>query len=72
MSQAVDPTRCPLCGGPNACVRAVPGSAAVAECWCAARSFAPRLFEVVPREALGRACICRGCQEAAAEVREPD
>jgi len=66
MSQPIDPLRCPLCGGANACARAAAGDDAERECWCAAATFDAALLARVPAAAAGRACICRRCQRAAA------
>jgi hypothetical protein len=63
MSESPDPSRCPLCGEPNACGLAA-GSAA--PCWCVSQRFDRELLARVPAGAAGRACICRRCSDAAA------
>lgn len=63
----VDRTRCPLCGGNNACAM----EAGAGDCWCRDASFAPSLFERLPAGARGAACICRRCAEAAAPSPPP-
>ena len=58
-----DPSRCPLCGGPNGCaVMQPPASCGGGQaCWCAQASFAPALLERVPPAARRKACICARC-----------
>lgn len=55
-----DPAHCPLCGGPNECQRCTlqtyKGS-----CWCERVTFPEELWERLPAEARGRACICPSC-----------
>jgi hypothetical protein len=66
-----DPSRCPLCGGPNACALAAPGAGPEAPCWCAPERFDRALLARIPAGAVGRACICRRCRAAGdAELRE--
>jgi hypothetical protein len=60
----IDPSRCPLCGGPNGCrLAAHPGEGG--RCWCFAARFPERLLARVPERARNRACICQKCLEAA-------
>ncbi|NBD23257.1 cysteine-rich CWC family protein [Paenibacillus glycinis] len=47
-------TDCPICGQTNACE----GSH---DCWCGKAYFPRELFELVPPELRGKACICRAC-----------
>ncbi len=61
---AIDPSRCPLCGGPNACALAGPGAAQ--PCWCVGQTFAADVLAAVPEAARRRACICRACAAPAA------
>jgi hypothetical protein len=68
MSQPVDPALCPLCGQPNACALAAAPESEPSECWCASRCFAVPLLARVPPASVGRACICRRCQAAAARA----
>lgn len=53
-----DTGRCPLCQGDNACglVQATPDP-----CWCVARKFPRAIFDEVPNQSRGRACICESC-----------
>jgi len=71
MPEPADPGRCPLCGGPNACALAGVMDALRSGCWCASRRFDAALLARVPAESRGRACICRGCQQAAAPAESP-
>ncbi|HOX55290.1 MAG TPA: cysteine-rich CWC family protein [Candidatus Paceibacterota bacterium] len=57
---AIDPTRCPLCGAPNECQLAA-GVSSNAQCWCAAKRFPRELLDRVPEHAQRRACICERC-----------
>jgi hypothetical protein len=66
----MDPSRCPLCGEPNACALAQAGTAR--ECWCVSRRFDPGLIERLPAGSAGRACICSRCQQAAAGASEAE
>jgi len=66
VSEPVDPTRCPLCGQPNACVKAAAPGGSAAECWCAALRFDAALLARVPAASAGRACICQRCARAVA------
>ena len=58
-----DPSRCPLCGGPNGCALALPPESRPAECWCVTKRF--------PRDLTDRAaqptCICGRCVAAHTE-----
>lgn len=69
MAADPDPTRCPLCGGPNACALAAPREpgAEAPPCWCRAERFPAELLARVPEPARGRACLCRACLARAAE-----
>jgi hypothetical protein len=53
----VDPTICPLCGQPNDCANARGETG----CWCEAADVPPEVVFRVPKEARGRACVCRAC-----------
>jgi hypothetical protein len=63
MTQALDPTRCPLCGQPNRCAMEIERETgeAAAPCWCTPAEFATDLLARVPPAARGRACICAAC-----------
>ncbi|MBI3157416.1 MAG: cysteine-rich CWC family protein [Burkholderiales bacterium] len=60
---SIDATRCPLCGGDNACAMA--SGHADRPCWCTQLSFDAGLLARVPADAKGAACICRRCAETA-------
>ncbi|MFM8590260.1 MAG: cysteine-rich CWC family protein [Limnohabitans sp.] len=61
-SWPIDPSRCPLCGGPNACAMAQPESGrASGPCWCVSETFSAELLARVPEQAQLRACICSAC-----------
>ncbi|OYV30327.1 MAG: hypothetical protein B7Z79_07350 [Thiomonas sp. 20-64-9] len=64
---ACDPARCPLCGQPNACVRAAGDESAA--CWCVSARFAPQTLARIPPACIGLACICPQC--AGAEPAQP-
>jgi len=54
---AVDPTRCPLCGEDNRC-----GAAAGAgTCWCFSARVPEEVLERVPPALRGVACVCARC-----------
>ncbi len=53
------PTRCPLCGDANRC--AVAQGQTPRTCWCMSAQVPPALLEQLPREAVGRSCICATC-----------
>jgi hypothetical protein len=62
----VDPARCPLCGGENACAMACDEPQAQrGACWCTAMRFSPDLLARVPPELRHKACICATCAQAA-------
>jgi hypothetical protein len=63
-----DPTRCPLCGQPNACAMEVQRATGQPQppCWCTQVDFSPALLDQLPPAARGQACICRACAERAA------
>ncbi len=54
---AIDPSRCPLCGQPNECGIA----AGESTCWCFETAIPAEALEKVPPEARGAACICKTC-----------
>ncbi|MDH4376197.1 MAG: cysteine-rich CWC family protein [Ramlibacter sp.] len=59
----VDPTRCPLCGGPNTCAMETARATGQPQppCWCTQVDFSAELLARVPPEAQRRACICARC-----------
>ena len=67
---SIDPARCPLCGGDNACAMA--SGDADRPCWCTRLSFDAGLLARVPAEVKGVACICRRCAEEAASPAAVD
>ncbi|WP_181295564.1 cysteine-rich CWC family protein [Pseudomonas sp. Q2-TVG4-2] len=60
MTDAPDPTRCPLCGQSNQCGQCDPASAQQ-PCWCFNTDIAPETREQIPPEAKGKACLCSRC-----------
>ncbi|MDT9726876.1 hypothetical protein DUZ99_18010 [Xylanibacillus composti] len=44
---------CPLCGKQNGC--------GYESCWCAAEVFPSEILDLVPRDKLGKSCICKDC-----------
>jgi hypothetical protein len=62
-SPTIDPTRCPLCGRPNACANEVARETGVAQppCWCTQVDFSADLLARVPKDAERKACICNAC-----------
>lgn len=62
-----DPSRCPLCHGPNACAMAA-GATACATCWCAKVSIPATVLARVPVAAAGKACVCQACVERARDA----
>lgn len=71
-----DPTRCPLCGGPNACALAADGAdraAACTDCWCTRVAIPAAVLARVPPIARGTACVCAACAGGAqAKASGPD
>lgn len=68
---APDPSRCPVCGGPNGCAMACGDGAAPLVCWCVGTNVPPALLARVPPVARRKACICATCVAAAdADARE--
>ena len=53
----IDPSRCPLCRGDNACGVAE----GAATCWCFSATVPAEVLERVPDESRGLACVCAGC-----------
>lgn len=64
---ASDPSTCPLCGGPNACVVG-DDSLRDATCWCVGLSFSDKLFARIPPLDLGRRCVCARCAHGETET----
>jgi len=65
---AIDPTRCPLCGEANVCALEIERQSGVAQppCWCLSTAFSASLQAQLPAEARGQACICARCVAKAA------
>lgn len=51
--------KCPLCGKDNHCGNLAEGSHEA--CWCSKETFPQQIFELVPQEQQGAACICKEC-----------
>ncbi len=64
---SVDPSRCPLCGQPNACAMhaAQTSGEPPQPCWCVSQTFSAELLARVPVQAQRRACICPTCASGA-------
>jgi hypothetical protein len=62
-ANAVDATRCPLCGAPNTCAMELERATGVPQgpCWCTQVSFDAALLARVPADAQGKACLCPAC-----------
>ncbi|GAB4089287.1 cysteine-rich CWC family protein [Hydrogenophaga soli] len=64
----LDPSRCPLCGGPNGCALCPGEPRARGEgsppCWCTQAHFPASLLAQVPAHAQRKACICARCVAA--------
>jgi hypothetical protein len=62
-SAVIDPTRCPLCGQPNACANEIERETGALQppCWCTQVDFSAELLSRVPAQAERKACICRAC-----------
>ncbi|MFZ9423079.1 MAG: cysteine-rich CWC family protein [Limnohabitans sp.] len=72
LSGPIDPSRCPLCGGPNAC--AMTCAEPPTGCWCVSQTFSPSLLARVPVHSQRMACICARCvaADAAPPTTAPD
>jgi Cysteine-rich CWC len=57
MTEPADPTRCPLCDGPNDCQSAAGRST----CWCFETPVPPAVLARVPKPLRGVACVCKSC-----------
>jgi hypothetical protein len=57
--KSIDQSNCPICGGGNQCGNLLGKEEGA--CWCSKEQFPKRLFELVPEELLGAACICKSC-----------
>jgi len=54
---AVDPTRCPLCGQDNTCGMAQ----GAGTCWCFSTPVPQEVLDRVPPALRGLACVCEAC-----------
>jgi len=63
----VDPSKCPLCGEPNACGL----SQGKKECWCFGALIESATLDRVPSQAKNLACICERCAAASAAQTKP-
>jgi hypothetical protein len=63
LDSALDPNRCPLCGGDNRCALEIERATGVKQeaCWCTQATFTPGLLGRVPAAAVNAACICAAC-----------
>ena len=60
----VDATRCPLCGGPNAC--GMENDRAGEPCWCTRVTLTTAMLDRIPPDKRGVACVCAACASALA------
>ena len=60
--QAIDASRCPICGRPNDCQMCTTATYK-GPCWCTKVEIPVDLLALVPREFRSKACICRDCVE---------
>ncbi|WP_091187483.1 cysteine-rich CWC family protein [Paenibacillus catalpae] len=51
--------RCPICKEDNKCgnLAGIPAGS----CWCSKETFPQVVFEQIPPEWLGKACVCQAC-----------
>lgn len=59
-AKPIDPTRCPLCGGPNNC-QLCSMETYKGPCWCTKVEVPESLLALVPPESKNRSCVCRAC-----------
>ena len=61
--EAIDRTRCPLCGQPNACAAEQRRASGLAQppCWCTRVTFSHEVLDRVPPAARNQACVCAAC-----------
>jgi len=58
----IDENSCPICGKPNRCgEKEVINGIPLNRCWCAYETFPKTIFEKIPEEKYGKACICQEC-----------
>ena len=56
---ALDLTRCPICGEPNDCSMATSDGAV--DCWCYSAEISDDVLERVPADRRGLVCVCARC-----------
>ncbi|MGE5627268.1 MAG: cysteine-rich CWC family protein [Solirubrobacterales bacterium] len=49
--------KCPICGNNNNCQHGMGG------CWCDKVVFPKKVLDMIPKEKIGKACVCRNCLE---------
>ncbi|HUB86705.1 MAG TPA: cysteine-rich CWC family protein [Verrucomicrobiae bacterium] len=57
---AINPEKCPLCGGPNECQICSPATHK-GPCWCARVEIPDALLTQVPLDLRNKSCICNKC-----------
>lgn len=62
--------RCPICKGDNKCgnLAGIPAG----ECWCSKEAFPQVVFERIPSDLLGKACVCQACLHKLREQSEEE
>ena len=63
-------TRCPLCGGANACAPAQAGTLDV-ECWCKTAPISAEALARVPPDQVNKSCLCPRCAAGLAPPEAP-
>jgi hypothetical protein len=65
--QALDATRCPLCGEANRCAMEIERETGQPQppCWCMAVDLSLAPLERLPEALRGQACICARCAAGA-------
>ncbi|MCR1897909.1 cysteine-rich CWC family protein [Irregularibacter muris] len=48
---------CPICGGDNNCQHGQ------GDCWCDKVKFPKKIFDIIPEDKKGKACVCKTCLE---------
>ncbi|WP_127582318.1 cysteine-rich CWC family protein [Paenibacillus koleovorans] len=56
-----DPKLCSICKQSNKC--GVLDGQPIESCWCLNAGFPEGIFELIPSELRGKACICQACLE---------
>jgi len=65
--EAIDATRCPLCGAPNRCAVELARETGEAQppCWCMSADFSRAPLSALPAASRGKACLCARCAAGA-------